>query len=764
MKPERYQQVGQLYHAALEHETDERASFLDGACGDDDELRREVESLLRAREQADDFIAGKVAGVVSEMAAQQQNPSLIGHNISHYQVLSLLGAGGMGEIYLAQDTNLGRKVALKLLPPAFTRDQERVRRFEREARSASALNHPNILTIYEVGVVGETRFIATEFIDGQTLRERLRGGRLELSEALDIATQIANALSAAHEAGIVHRDIEPENVMTRRDRLVKVLDFGLAKLSEQRQVEQSTVADGGIEEKAKVSTATGVVMGTVSYMSPEQARGQKVDRRTDIFSLGVVIYEMLAGRRPFEGSTMSDVIAALLTAEPAPLGRHCPEATSELERIMEKCLAKDREARHQSAAELIVELKTLPPGSQTEEAMTRGVVGTMPRLASWRWLLITTIALLLVVGLAWFLSRRRAPATQPDQIKLTSQEKMRPANAHSINPTAYDDYLRGRFYANRQNKADNETAIMTLERAVALDPNFAAAHAELAQAYVWRFFLFTPGEKQWEEKAFVAVEKALRLDPDSAIAHQALGRLLWTPAYHFPHEKAIKEYRLALTLDPSLGEARNQLAAVYNHIGAFDQALQELQKAVTVNPTNNLAQFRIGQTLLWQGKYERALTALREIPREVNPQVVGSNLAIALLHLGRKDEAADTVDEYLKDYPGDTDVGLFTSIQALLAALAGDEKKAEGKIRSAIEKSKGFGHFHHNAYNIACAYSVMKKAEPAIRWLQTAADDGFPCYPLFENDPYLNHLRKDPRFIELMANLKAQWKRYQAIL
>jgi tetratricopeptide (TPR) repeat protein len=189
----------------------------------------------------------------------------------------------------------------------------------------------------------------------------------------------------------------------------------------------------------------------------------------------------------------------------------------------------------------------------------------------------------MVVGLAWFLYWRRGAEAQSDQIKLTPQEQTLPASARSINPKAYEDYLRGRFYANRQNKDDNETAIMMLERAVSLDQNFAAAHAELAQAYVWRFFLFTPGEKQWEEKAYVEVQKALDLDKDSAVAHQALGRLLWTPANHFPHEKAIKEYRRALKLDPNLGEAQNQLALVYNHIGAFEQALQELQKAVTVN-------------------------------------------------------------------------------------------------------------------------------------------------------------------------------------
>jgi eukaryotic-like serine/threonine-protein kinase len=762
MNPDRWRQIGRLYNTALEMELEARAAFLDGACGDDAELRAEVESLLRARRHADGFIDGKVVGLVAEMAAQHQTTSFVGRSLGHYQTLSLIGSGGMGRVYLAEDTRLGRKVALKLLPAAFTQDRERVRRFKQEARAASSLNHPNILTIHEIGEAsgaeGGAHYIVSEFVEGATLRSIAQSGRLDIGKATVIAEQVAGALSVAHEAGIVHRDIKPENVMVRPDGLVKVLDFGLAKLTE------TPAPPADSEASTNMSTAPGMVMGTVSYMSPEQARGQKVDHRADIFSLGVVLYEMLAGRRPFEGGTMSDVIAALLTAEPPPLRKYRAEATAELEQVVGKCLAKAREARYQSAAELIVELKTLPPSVQTKEATTSRVEVTMPRPVSWRWLPIAATALLLVVGMVWFLSGRRSPAAQPDQINLTSREHPRPANARSINPTAYDDYLRGRFYANRQNKADNETAIMMLERAVALDPNFAAAHAELAQAYVWRFFLFTPGEKQWEEKAFVAVEKALRLDPDSAIAHQALGRLLWTPAYHFPHEKAIKEYRRALTLDPSLGEAQNQLALVYNHIGAFDQALQELRKAIAANPTNNLAQFRIGQTLLLHGKYEEALTALRESPREANPSLVESNMAMALLHLGRRDKAAAIVEEFLKDYPGDTDGGLFTGIQALLAALAGDENKAEDKIRSAMERGKGFGHFHHTAYNIACAYAVMKKAEEAIRWLQAAADDGFPCYPLFENDPYLDHLRKDPRFIALMAKLKEQWERYRTIL
>ncbi len=355
MTPEQYQKIGQLYHAALELEPAARAAFLAEACGGDDELQREVESLLRAHQQADGFIAGKVADAVAEMIAQQPNPSLVGHSISHYQVLSLLGAGGMGEVYLAQDTSLGRKVALKLLPPAFTRDQERLRRFEREARSASALNHPNILTIYEVGVVGETHFIATEFIDGQTLRKRLRDGRIELSEALDIATQTASALSAAHEAGIVHRDIKPENVMIRRDGIIKVLDFGLAKLTEPSVPAVDTQASTA----PGASTASGVVMGTPRYMSPEQARGLKVDTRTDIFSLGVMLYEMVAGRAPFAGATTGDVIASILRDSPPPLTECAPDAPAEMEGILSRALRKDREERYQAVSELLADLKRL---------------------------------------------------------------------------------------------------------------------------------------------------------------------------------------------------------------------------------------------------------------------------------------------------------------------------------------------------------------------------------------------------------------------
>ena len=331
-----------------------------------------------------------------------------------------------------------------------------------------------------------------------------------------------------------------------------------------------------------------------------------------------------------------------------------------------------------------------------------------------------------------------------------------------VKPEAYDAYLRGRYYGQHQKKDENEAATSNLENAVAIDPNFAAAYAELAQAYVWRLFLFDPNEKRWEEKAFVAAEKALSLDPGSAVAHVARGRLLWTPGNHFPHDKAIREYRLALASDPNLDEARNQLALIYCHVGYFDQALEESRRAVATNPNNNLAVYRTGQTLVFQGKYDEALSVLRGIPADVNPSLVGYQTAWALFHLGRKDEASAKIAQLLQDDPQDSG-GLFTSVQAVLAASAGDVRGTEAKIRFAVEKGRGFGHFHHTAYHIATAFALLNRPEQSVHWLEAAAEDGFPCYPLFESDRNLDPLRKNARFIEFLAKLQKQWIGYKSL-
>jgi eukaryotic-like serine/threonine-protein kinase len=279
-------------------------------------------------------------------------PLNAGTRLGRYEVRTQIGAGGMGEVYLAQDLNLRRSVALKLLPAEYTQDKGRLRRFEQEACAASGLNHPNILTIHEIGAEGEAHFIATEFIDGESLRLRMTRGDMKLPEMLDIVIQVAAALTAAHEAGIVHRDIKPENIMVRRDGYVKVLDFGLAKLIERRPTDS--------EASTMVNTDPGVVMGTASYMSPEQARGIDVDARTDIWSLGVVIYEMIARRTPFEGATAGDMIGSILGERNAPpLARFAREVPPELERIVTKALTKERDGRYQTAKDLLIDLKRL---------------------------------------------------------------------------------------------------------------------------------------------------------------------------------------------------------------------------------------------------------------------------------------------------------------------------------------------------------------------------------------------------------------------
>jgi TolB-like protein len=343
-----------------------------------------------------------------------------GDLFSHYKIHSQIGAGGMGEVYLATDTLLDRKVALKLLPSEATSDQSRVRRFLQEAKAASSLNHPHIITIHEVGSTNSTYFIATEFIDGVSLREAINRGQLEIGRIIEIAIQVALALTAAHEVNIIHRDIKPENIMIRDDGFVKVLDFGLAKLLQQGLVQP--------EAPTLLNTADGVVLGTLSYMSPEQARGQEVDARTDVWSLGVVLYEMVSGRRPFEGTTQSDVLASLLDREPPPLARYSPSVPADLERIIRKTLAKDPNERYQTARGLLVDLKTLNHDLQRQKLASEVVPPTAPadqrpvaRISRRHQFIGASVLLLLLLGgLALFLRQRlrSAPTATGETITL----------------------------------------------------------------------------------------------------------------------------------------------------------------------------------------------------------------------------------------------------------------------------------------------------------------------------------------------------------
>ena len=366
MTPERFQKVGAIYDQAMELEPERRNAFLREACADDEELRREVESLLAAHESAEGFIDQPAIEIAAGLFANQTSGSIEGKKIGNYQALALLGKGGMGEVYLANDLKLGRKVALKFLSQQFIQDPVRVKMFEREARAASALNHPNIITIFDIGQFEGGHYIVSEFIEGQTVRQRLKASAMPLGEAMGVAVQTASALAAAHEAGIVHRDIKPENVMVRRDGYVKVLDFGLAKLTETPATNRSDLEETAT--KGTVYTLPGVVMGTAAYMSPEQARGEIVDSRSDLFSLGVLIYEMVAGKTPFTGATAIEVLAATLEREPPPLTQSNRQIPAELERIVAKALRKDRRKRYQTIRDMLTDLESLKQQLDLESA------------------------------------------------------------------------------------------------------------------------------------------------------------------------------------------------------------------------------------------------------------------------------------------------------------------------------------------------------------------------------------------------------------
>ena len=344
--PQKWQEVKEVFFKALELPPDDRASFLDSACRNDAELRREVEKLLASSDAATDFMRTPPINEVADVFTNSGHRLKVGQIFGQYRIIRSIGKGGMGEVYLAEDSRLGRKVALKILSSVFDLDPEGLRRFIREAKVVSTLNHPNILTIYESGEEDSIKFIASEFVEGETLTERLRSGPLSAETALDIAVQIAGALLAAHGAAIVHRDIKPDNIMIRPDGVVKLLDFGIAKLAEPLRL-------------TGPGTAPGIIIGTPNYLSPEQARGKNVDARSDIFSFGLVLYEMFTGVKTFEAENAIDVISSILQKEPIPASRIVPGISPEIAEMISRTLRKRPEERYSAAADLLFDLKRL---------------------------------------------------------------------------------------------------------------------------------------------------------------------------------------------------------------------------------------------------------------------------------------------------------------------------------------------------------------------------------------------------------------------
>ena len=868
--------MDRLLEAALQREPGRRADFLIEASGGDESLRRELESLLAAHDKAGSFLETPPGGLAAEMLERADCDLPADQLIGPYKIKAAIGAGGMGEVYLAEDTRLDRRVALKILPRNVAADPDRMRRFIREAKAASAIAHQNICTVYDIGETPDHRpFIAMEHIEGQTVAARIAGPRLESPEIIDICGQVADALEEAHSKGIVHRDIKPANIMITSRGLVKVLDFGLAKIGRSGQ---------GLAQDAitQAETASGVVMGTVKYMSPEQALGRDVDHRSDIFSLGTVMYEMAAGRVPFAGPNTTETIDRIIHASPDPISQDNHTVSAELERNIFKCLEKDREHRFRSAREVGAALRS--PGPNTHRK-----VGLRARgIGDFKDMLVVIGSILVIATALVFATRSRKPASLPQpetrslavlplkslsadanddylglgisdsiitrlsqisglsvrptsavrgyssndkgamdaakelkvdsvlegtvqragdrlrlnlilrsapgdialwsdsfevssadaflmqddvankvtarlRFKLAPQQANRVIGQRPTDPIAYDYYLRGLFHLGRQGRLDVEEAIANLEKAVKVDPGFAIGWAQLANAYNNKTFLFAPDDKQLQEKSFAAVNTALDLDPNLAEAYLARGILLWTHYNGFPHDQTVEQLRRALNLNPNLDDAHQRLALLYVHVGLADKALQEAREAVNINPNNFLALQRMAGALQLKGKYNEALDVYDKMPKEVTPALWASNSARALFYLGRKDEAWRRIEEALRTVPED-EGGVLTSTEALLLAAAGNTRNAKSKIEKAITIGKDFGHFHHATYNIASAYALMNEPEPAMKWLEFTAQDGMPCYPLFEQDSNLANLKGYHRFDDFMTKLKKQFEQYRSTL
>jgi tetratricopeptide (TPR) repeat protein len=544
---------------------------------------------------------------------------------------------------------------------------------------------------------------------------------------------------------------------------VKVLDFGLAKVAK-------VLSDSSIIETdtASILSIPGMVIGTVPYMSPEQVRGEALDCRSDIFSFGTVLYELLSGRRPFEARSPAEVISAILTAEPPPILRSSLGHSGNAEEgLIRKCLEKDPALRYQTMGDLIPDLRQIRDEYESGQFRPKDIavglktppVIISPEVSRFRGSklglgLIGTSIVLALAGAAYVYSSRTVKHATASG-----------AAVMSASSTAYDAYMRGMVKVGSENPADNQAAINLFEQATSADPHFASAYAELSRAYTIkaRYVASDAERKKSYEDAEVAVDKALAIDPNLAEGHFARGLMLWTPYKRFPHAQAIQSYRRAIELNPNFDEAHHQLGFVYLHIGMLDKGQQEIEKALAINPSNTLARYRLGVIDMCRAKYAEAFQIFNSTPLEQNPELLAFYTSNALFRLGRDEEASALIERYFKDHSTDKG-GMVTSVKAVMLAKAGKNSEAEATIQHAIEIGRGYAHFHHTSYNIASAYALMKEPEQAVKWLQVTADEGFPNYPLFEGDAQLDNLKKDPRFMAFMAQQKQQWEHFSATL
>jgi serine/threonine-protein kinase len=824
-------------------------------------------------------------------------------SFGRYEIRSLLGMGGMGEVYLAYDSQLRRQVAIKLLQAELTENKVRLARFEREAYAASSLNHPYIMTIHEIGEHNGHHFIATEYIEGESLRQHMTHSGMELREILAIVSQVADALSAAHEAGIIHRDIKPENVMVRRDGYVKVLDFGLAKLAQATEAKDKLDTEAPTRV-APVHTDPGMVMGTAHYMSPEQARGLEVDARSDIWSLGATLYEMVAGKKPFEGATTTDVLAMILHREPPSLLLYQSQLPAELERIVEKALAKERDERYQNAKDLSVDLKRLKQRLEVdaelersitpeEEARRTGaraaatslsskaiatneaagaghtissaeyVVGEIKRHKLAAVLVLTTIVLAVVAGLISYRysSARSAAITsvavlpftnqsgdpnmdylsdgiseslinnlsqlsslkvisrgsafkykgkevdpqevaralgvqaivtgrvvqRGDQLqvsaelvkvsdktqmwgeqfnrkatdllqvqteisqriaeqlrlRLTSSEQQQLVKDAKANPQAYELLLKGRFYHAKATPEDSKKAVEYFNQALVVDPNYALAYAELANAYRYLGANSYLDPKETMPKAEAAARKALELDESLADAHAVLAlikRDMWDWA------GAEQEFKRALELNPNLASAHSYYGRFLSIMLRHDEAITESKRARELDPLSLRYNANLGYEYYFARQYDQAIEQLKKTLE------LDQNFALAHSILGYAYDAKGNYTQAIAERRETIKLrGENTSDQCYFGASlakAGQRAEAEAILKQ-LETTKEYV----SPGELAALYAGLGDKEKAL----TALERAYAAHDLqlqyLGVDQHYDPLRSESRLQELIRKV-----------
>ena len=645
MTSARLKEIEEIFHSALDRDPGQVGGFLTTACAGDESLRRKVEELLASHEKARSFIEIPAVCLATKLFPNSPPEFLSGHTIGHYELTQRIGAGGMGEVYLASDLTAGRKAALKILPSRFTKDAARLRRFEQEARAVVGLNHPNILTIYEVGQDQSTHYIASELVEGETLRQLMGRGPMGVEEAIEVAIQVASALVAAHEAGIVHRDIKPENIMLRRDGYIKVLDFGIAKLAES---ETRWEAAPGEEATSLLETQVGTIVGTARYLSPEQARGEAADARTDLWALGVVLYEMLAGRAPFAGGSVREVIVAITAAEPPSIPAELPEA---LARLLQKALQREVEQRYQTAREMREALQRI------RRTMDRQL-GEAPRARLWkrRPIASSLSAVMIALGFALFFYWSRPQVTAP------SAKSIAVLPFENLSPGSEDAYLADGIQNDILTSVGKLKDLKVIARTSVAGYRGAAVSGKLREIgqTLGVFYVLQGSVRRERERVVVSVALVDTRDRRQVWAERYERTL--TDSLSLQGELAVeiaRELSISLTANersivaqkPTENpeayllylRARERELALPSETGSWEEAIRLFQEAINLDPKFALARARLSIRInyLTQSQEPPARARARAEAEEalrLRPDLGEASLALALCYLwGERD-------------------------------------------------------------------------------------------------------------------------------